>query len=580
MTVPMQGAKETNADSDERDGSHGKRQLKSQINYCFICKKPQTKFARHLKRHAHQNADVAMALSLAPSSCERKKILEKLRNLGNFTHNTEVKATGSGALKVKRESKTSNVSETYDFCTHCKGMFSRRELWKHMKRCLLNSAMTEETSAGRTKITCLSKYGASESASQELLALIEKMHKNEVYDVIINDFFVLRFGKAMYNKHGLDKSKHDYIRQKLRELGRLLVTLRNMSTIDSVKEAVKPSNFMTLIKAVKKVAGLDEVTGIYKSPSLALKIGHSLRRVSELIMCQFLIDEDDEGVESIRRFHKLYDTQWSEFVSHSALTNLSDANYNKSTTIPLAEDVQRLHLHLHQEADLATKNLNSTQSTGSYTALAKITLCKVILFNRRRSGEVSKMTLKNFLDRDNSKTNDDISTGLNEIEKRMCQQLNRVELKGKRGRKVAVLLTPDMTASLTLLVSKRKECGVNDGNGYLFAIPHCQGFFRGQDCLRKNARASGAVNPCSLTSTNLRKHIATISQVMNLKDNELDQLANFLGHDIRVHREYYRLPQSTIQLAKISKLLIAMQGGSVKDIQGKSLDQIGGMYYI
>ncbi|KAK0139121.1 hypothetical protein N1851_024278 [Merluccius polli] len=127
-----------------------------------------------------------------------------------------------------------------------------------------------------------------------------------------------------------------------------------------------------------------------------------------------------------------------------------------------------------------------------------------------------------------------------------------------------------MTASLTLLVRKRKECGVDDDNA-LCNSP----LLRGQDCLRKNARACGAVNPCSLTSTNLRKHIATISRVMNLKDNELDQLANFLGHDIRVHREYYRLPQSTIQLAKISKLLIAMQGGSVKDIQGKSLDQIG-----
>ncbi|CAL8313680.1 unnamed protein product [Arctogadus glacialis] len=41
MTAPMQDAKETNADSDEHDGSHGKRKLKSQINYCFICKKPQ-----------------------------------------------------------------------------------------------------------------------------------------------------------------------------------------------------------------------------------------------------------------------------------------------------------------------------------------------------------------------------------------------------------------------------------------------------------------------------------------------------------------------------------------------------------
>lgn len=67
---------------------------------------------------------------------------------------------------------------------------------------------------------------------------------------------------------------------------------------------------------------------------------------------------------------------------------------------------------------------------------------------------------------------------------------------------------------------------------------------------------------------------------MNLKDNELDQLANFLNHNIRVHREYYQLPQSTIQLAKISKLLMAMEKGSVKDIQGKSLDEIGGMRHL
>ncbi|KAK3541018.1 hypothetical protein QTP86_011209 [Hemibagrus guttatus] len=59
-----------------------------------------------------------------------------------------------------------------------------------------------------------------------------------------------------------------------------------------------------------------------------------------------------------------------------------------------------------------------------------------------------------------------------------------------------------------------------------------------------------------------------------LKNNELDQVADFLGHDIRVHREYYRLPEATIQLAKISKLLLAMEKGRLPDLQGKSLDDI------
>lgn len=83
--------------------------------------------------------------------------------------------------------------------------------------------------------------------------------------------------------------------------------------------------------------------------------------------------------------------------------------------------------------------------------------------------------------------------------------------------------------------------------------------------------------PELLRSTQLRKHIAAMSQVMALQDNELDVLANFLGHDVRVHREYYRLPDATIQVAKVSKLLIALEGGSGDPgqvLQGKSLEQL------
>ncbi|KAK7922008.1 hypothetical protein WMY93_008910 [Mugilogobius chulae] len=285
------------------------------------------------------------------------------------------------------------------------------------------------------------------------------------------------------------------------------------------------------------------------------------------------MEEDQEAIDSIRRFHTLHETKWSELVSHSALSNLSEAKYNKADRLPLARDVQKLQSYLGQQVESAGEKLGDNPTAGTYAALAKVILCQVILFNRRREGEVARMTVKNFEDRDMSKLNDDISSGLTEVEKRLCQQFARVELKGKKGRKVAVILTSDMTNNLSLLISKRKECGVTENNKYLFAIPCSDGHYRGQ--FGQFADACGAEHPQNLRSTNLRKQIATISQVMNLKDNELDQLADFLGHDIRVHREYYRLPQSTIQLAKISKLLMAMEKGSVKDIQGKSLDEIG-----
>ncbi|XP_039526242.1 uncharacterized protein LOC120478421 isoform X3 [Pimephales promelas] len=550
--------------------------IKSQVNYCFVCEKPQTKFARHLERHVNENAEIAQALQFPKSSKDRKVLLEKFRNLGNFKHNSTVKTTGSGCLKVKRSSKQSSSTETYDYCLYCKGMLSRAELSRHMKRCALRPENnTEEGPEFRERAFGIASAQStmSQPISSELWSVLGKMHRDDVSTAIRNDHYIMQFAQSLFNKHGNDRSKHEYIRQKVRELGRLLVTLRHTTRIHNMEEAIKPCNFFILTSAVKRVSGFDHENNTFKAPSLALKIGHSLRKISDLIMCRVLMEEDQEAIDSIRRFHALHETKWSELVSHSALSNLSEAKYNKSSRLPLAKDVQKLQLYLGQQVELAKEKLAEDPTTGTYAALAKVTLCQVILFNRRREGEVARMTVKNFEGRDMSQLNDDISTGLTEVEKRLCKQFARVELRGKKGRKVAVILTPDMTANLSLLVSKRKECGVTENNNYLFAVPCSDGHYRGQ--FGKYADACGAEDPQNLRSTYLRKQIATISQVMNLKDNELDQLADFLGHDIRVHREYYRLPQSTIQLAKISKLLMAMEKGSVKDIQGKSLDEIG-----
>ncbi|XP_073730464.1 uncharacterized protein [Misgurnus anguillicaudatus] len=65
-----------------------------------------------------------------------------------------------------------------------------------------------------------------------------------------------------------------------------------------------------------------------------------------------------------------------------------------------------------------------------------------------------------------------------------------------------------------------------------------------------------------------------MSKILNLDENEADQLADFLGHDIRIHRQYYRLPEGTLQLAKMSKVLMAMEKGTLSSFKGKRLDDI------
>ena len=149
-----------------------------------------------------------------------------------------------------------------------------------------------------------------------------------------------------------------------------------------------------------------------------------------------------------------------------------------------------------------------------------------------------------------------------------------VEIEGKRGRKVPVILTKDMKQSIDLLIKTRKQVGIPDDNPYVFARVNRESLrhIRGWDSLRHFTLTCkpSLANPDVITGTKLRKYIATISQVLALKENEVDWLARHLGHDIRVHRDFYRLHESTIEIAKVSKLLIAVDNGQTSKWAGKS----------
>lgn len=166
--------------------------------------------------------------------------------------------------------------------------------------------------------------------------------------------------------------------------------------------------------------------------------------------------------------------------------------------------------------------------------------------------------------------------GLAPVELALCHSLHRIEIKGKRGRTVPMLLTELMHEALEVLVLKREKLQVPEANKYVFCCTSYGSLnhIRGADVVRENSILCGAELPDALRSTKLRKHIATMTQIVNLKDNELDILAGFLGHDIKIHREFYRLPHEAVEVAKVTKLLLALENGDINTLKGKELSQI------
>ncbi|XP_059403077.1 uncharacterized protein LOC132134509 [Carassius carassius] len=331
---------------------------------------------------------------------------------------------------------------------------------------------------------------------------------------------------------------------------------------------------MQVVESVKHLAGYDSKTHAYRCPSLALKIGHNLTKISMLLESHANQQNDYSAAKDARTFRRVYETRWNELISAASLRTLQESKWNTPLLLPFTKDVQTLHSYLDvQQQDLHSK-LSTEVSPQMWAKLAKVILAQVILFNRRRAGEVSKMTLSAYVCQNPSDPHEDVNEALSDLEKKLCQHFSRIEIRGKRGRKVPVLLTPVMKQGLDLLVGTRQECEVPRENVYLFARPSALTCYRGSDCLRHFAKVCGAKSPESLTSTKLRKQTGTVSQVLNLSNTELDQLADFLGHDVRVHRQFYRLPEGTLQLAKISKVLMALDQGRLAEFKGKTLDDI------
>ncbi|XP_035984611.1 uncharacterized protein LOC118558233 isoform X1 [Fundulus heteroclitus] len=464
-------------------------------------------------------------------------------------------------------------AKDYLHCTYCEALLKRKVLWRHMKKCKLAK---KSMKPGRTRVQSLCAAGqpVPKEINDKVWCLVNGMNQDNITDTIRQEKYILKLGEHFYNKKGTDKSQHQYIRQKMREMGRLVLLAKTHGKLKTIHDFFLPANFCHVVKAVKMVCGWSEDTSSFKIPSLALKLGHSLTKIADIAEFEARMSENKKALENVMTFRTLKENKWDEWVSSHALRNLRESKWNKPLLIPYCEDVVRLHNHIDTERPKYRSNLETAPNKRNWLNLAKLTLCEVIVFNRRREGEVSKMSLNDFMLRNTFASNPDLDLALTDMEKKLCKYFERVEIKGKRDRKVPVLLSPDMVSSIQMLVRYRRQCDVPDENVYLFGRPEAESHLRGSDAIRAIACECGVKDPQTLTSTRLRKQMATMSQVLNLKENEEDCLAGFMGHNIRVHRQYYRLPEGTLQVAKVAKLLMACGRGELSKFKGLTLDEI------
>ena len=229
-----------------------------------------------------------------------------------------------------------------------------------------------------------------------------------------------------------------------------------------------------------------------------------------------------------RRKSRLFEINWTDDISSNALRTLHHAKRNTGASVlPLANDVKVLSHYLIAEAETNATILKEKADISAWAKLNEVTLAQIIMFNRRRAGECSKMTLEDYDKKEFSNTQGEFDGCLSNVEKELCKIFYRTEIIAKRGRISPVLFTKLVKSQLDLLIEKRVIID-NPDNKFLFPTRSSNSHIRGTDCLRVFARACGAEAPERLRSTKLRKQWPQCHKILICKKTNKMYWLSFL----------------------------------------------------
>lgn len=272
-------------------------------------------------------------------------------------------------------------------------------------------------------------------------------------------------------------------------------------------------------------------------------------------------------------FKQLLKDTWRFEVSTTAAADLNIKKWNKPTVLPIAKDLQHFKSYLLEISKNASQTLKENENDRtSFKLLLEAVFCQVMLLNRRRVGELERIPLHLYTTA-GKRGHEEFENIMTPTEQVLLKTLKRVVTRGKRGRGVPVLFSEDTQSFIHILLKVRNNF-VSINNGYLFPKLGTENPLTGYKIMAKHAKQSGVKHPEALTSTKLRKHLATLSQIFSMSSAEIEQLSTFMGHTSNIHRQVYRMPDDIYQTAKISKLLMLMEKGQAGKYKGKTLDEI------
>lgn len=440
-------------------------------------------------------------------------------------------------------------------CTNCGAYVSKKNMYKHKGRCVKKFGHMDAVQDSTLLIKTTVKL------CQMMKQIISEGYKDDLCAIMTEDSILMEYGNqmAMENAKKNFPKNRNAIRSRLRSVASFLKVCREMDpTISSISSLFCINKYHLVDAAIKKLGQYDTESGDYKVPSIPMNLGFLLKRCADIVNLRALAENNESLIREVGGWVQFYRNTYHRTMAKPAKNQLRADRRNKDESLPTPSDIQKLSKHLLLSAQKSSAELKAKYSKEAFNTLSKNTLVYIICYNRKRLGEVERLTIDDFNKRRTVSEDSEEYKLLNPIQQKKCKETFIIGMEGKANQDVYIILARQFVNYILLLLRHREEAGIGPNNKYVFGQSK-NGHISAYHTLANIAKICGAVNPERLRTTLLRKQVATLIQVMNFTEGDVNNFSKFMGHTLFVHKEFYEQNHDLTMVCKMATLLNAIQ---------------------
>jgi hypothetical protein len=497
------------------------------------------------------------------------KEFEKMKKEGIFKSNADVlKEENPDYSKLQNERSQGN--NTLAMCSLCKGFYNKRIINRHKKRC--SSAEGTTVYPTTCSVNMLrTKANYSVPYVQEIL---ECFQDNEVGRLIRSDEWIKRYGYLCFqNNDDIEKrtEKRTNLMNNLRLLARLFLVFKQIlkeekpqMKLASCSQMFDRDLILYIQEAIRSITKYKETNEVKNGLKRSLR--YLISDVCKVMRANYLLLKQDDKAEEMAKYILILQLIWPTFFASAeeSVVKKRHSDLRRPVRLPNEKEIEKLRYFTKNVIERLSEDIYQTLDYTKFCQLRDAVICRLTLFNARRGGEPSRMTIKDWEDALEGAWIDPVRIDHveDDIEKKLLCETKIAYIHASKVTKLVPLLIPqDCWQAMKILTDPeiRRGAQINENNKFAFPnMMHSKNHASGWVAVHNLCRKAGLEQ--SISATDMRHYVATSYALLDVSPNDREMFYKHLGHSKEMNENVYQCPPAMNTITKVGKFLNQLEG--------------------